>query len=57
MKTPPQKIEKRAKRELLRELFVNAISLALIKEAALVPVRVEARGERRRLEIPDYYRG
>lgn len=56
MKTKPPKTEPRERRELLREIFLNAFSLALLKEVVLVPVRIEARDYRRE-EIPDYYRG
>ena len=47
--------ERLRKRELLREFFLNAMALALLKEAVLVPVRVEA--GRRSRDVPDYFRG
>ncbi len=58
MKIKPRRVRNKSgkKREILREFFVNAIALALAKEAVLVPVMVEiADGQQRK--VPGYYRG
>ena len=63
MNNPPLDSNERSRNELLREFFINALSLAFLNEAVLrpapVPVRVEAedRGKRRFARIPEYYRG
>jgi hypothetical protein len=56
MNFPPSDPDTRTKRELLREMFLNAFSLALMKQAVLVPVRVEVR-EYPQDEVPEYYQG
>ena len=58
MKIKPRRVRSKSgrKREMLREFFMNAISLALAKEAVLVPVSAEI-ADGVQCKVPGYYRG
>ncbi len=63
MNIPPLNSDERTRSELLREFFINALSLAFLNEEVLtpapVPVRVQVDDPPRdgRNRVPEYYRG